>query len=151
MRYTAKNLVEFCWPAGRLGEAIEWLARSGGLISTSAENNQNRHTARLDENNWQQTIDVTAASLGIEVEPVSCIYGKLGEFFQSAAPAGVQMHHCVSMRQPPNSPRLVVNVAFPTSRGVEDDHEDPEYDRAEHFPFKVRGIRGSRNYSVDHV
>ena len=86
-------MLELCWPGSRVGEAMEWLARSNGLIpqTLAASNRQEAGAENVAEYDWQQAVDVMASNLGIEAEPVSCPYGKLKTFFQSAAPAIVKM------------------------------------------------------------
>lgn len=87
MRYNSENLLELCWPINRLAEAMDWLARSNGLIAATAKNTHSTVLPVPEGDGWQQVVELIAAGLGVEAEPVSCAYGKLGEFFQNAAPA----------------------------------------------------------------
>ena len=91
MRTTSENLTELCWPGIRLMEAMEWLARSNGLVSGAAGKLLPASLQVEDGRDWSQVVELAAASLGIEAEPVSCAYGKLNDFFQNAAPAIVPL------------------------------------------------------------
>ena len=88
MRPYQVNLSELCWQADRLGEAVEWLARASGLLAHPAANGA--RPAQPADQDWQQQVDLCAAALGVEAEPITCPYGKLVSLFQTAAPAILQ-------------------------------------------------------------
>lgn len=86
MRITAENIPELCWPAERASEALAWLARANGLVTSRATPIPS--TLAQD---WEKNLNLTAAALGIEIEPVSSFYNNLDTFFQNAAPAIVPL------------------------------------------------------------
>ncbi|HEX2979907.1 MAG TPA: hypothetical protein VHO48_06565, partial [Anaerolineaceae bacterium] len=93
MRYTAQNLNELAWPGSRLEEAVEWLARTSGLVPVGVSIHDQPVAAAFasGQAGWQQSVESAAALLGIEAEPVSCTYATLEDFFRGAAPAIIQL------------------------------------------------------------
>ncbi len=86
MRTTVQSISELCWPAERVSEALTWLARANGLVSSRATPNPPGQGQ-----DWEKSLNITAAALGIEIEPVSSLYSNLDTFFQNAAPAIIPM------------------------------------------------------------
>lgn len=75
------------WPAERLGEALEALARKSGLPVKDGEVPRPPATLALHAGMQGQWIEATAAWLGLEVEPVEIPYPDLERNLRAAGPA----------------------------------------------------------------
>ena len=79
------------WPASRLGEALDALARRSGLSSKVAET-RNPGASIVSEpavlNRWVET---AAATLGLEAEPADVRYSELEDYLRTAGPAVVRL------------------------------------------------------------
>ncbi len=85
-------LDELAWPAFRLGEAMEVLARKSGLIDRPASTptfSENRDIP--DERTAGQWIAFGADHLSIEAEPVASVYPEVEAMVQKAGPALVRL------------------------------------------------------------
>jgi ATP-binding cassette subfamily B protein len=79
------------WPAERLGEALEALARKSGLPVRDGEVPRPPATLALHAGMQGQWIEATAAWLGLEVEPVEIPYPDLERNLRAAGPALVRL------------------------------------------------------------
>ncbi len=81
---------QLSWPASRLGEAMEWLARTSGLPVTKTELPGGLPRAEEPEvlNRW---IDAAASVLGLEAEPVESACNEVESLVKSGAPALLQI------------------------------------------------------------
>jgi ATP-binding cassette subfamily B protein len=82
------SLARFIWPANRLGELVEYLARRARLTPQSTRLPEPPESLLVA--NGQaigQWIDNAAGSIGLEAEPVSVQYSELEQFLSSGAPA----------------------------------------------------------------
>ena len=87
-----KNMVDlyrFAWPASRLGEAIEYLARKEGISPESAVSSpvlpQNLSLAGDEAlGRWVETV---ADRFGLEAEPVDVSFGQAEELVRAMGPA----------------------------------------------------------------
>jgi len=81
------------WPASRLGEAVDSLARRSGLSSKAAET-RNPGASIVGEpavlNRWVET---AAASLGLEAEPAGIRHSELEDYLRTAGPAVICLTH----------------------------------------------------------
>jgi len=77
------------WPAARLGEAIETLARRSGLGVRAVSLPAAPETLAGDE--LELWVATAAERLGIEAEPVECAHAELGDLLRRAAPALVHL------------------------------------------------------------
>jgi hypothetical protein len=100
---TARNepdLDTLAWPASRLGEAIEFLARKGGFLPqplaapAAPENLEQADNATLER--W---VEVAAAQLRLEAEPVETPYAEVEQLVCGAGPAILRLP--ASMERPP--------------------------------------------------
>ncbi|WP_089938139.1 ATP-binding cassette domain-containing protein [Candidatus Entotheonella palauensis] len=99
------------WPAFRLGEAIEEIARQQKLPAQSPEHRPNPphdlygpDAAGLDEERLGQWLDHVAAGWGLEVEPVQASYAEAEPFIRGAGPALFRLPDLLS----PSEPRFLV-------------------------------------------
>ena len=78
------------WPASRLGEALDALARRSGLSSKASET-RNPGASIVGEpavlNRWVET---AAASLGLEAEPAGILHSELEDYLRTAGPAVIR-------------------------------------------------------------
>lgn len=82
------NLQNACWPASRLGEALQALARKSGLPLRVAEAPALPPGLSLHSNERMgEWMEAAAASLELEVEPVSSSYRGVEQMVRGAAPA----------------------------------------------------------------
>jgi ATP-binding cassette subfamily B protein len=81
-------LDQLSWPVSRLGEALEALARTGGLAPRAVEvPPPPPGLARDGAEGLGRWIEATAAALGLEVEPVDVPYAEVEWLVRSAGPA----------------------------------------------------------------
>lgn len=82
------NLQSAVWPASRLGEALEALARKSELVSSPAPAEaQLAQPPYLEEPHLSQWIEAGAAGLGIEAEAVTAAYPDVEQLIEKAGPA----------------------------------------------------------------
>ena len=82
------NLQTAAWPAARLGEALEALARESGLLSPPAQaETQSPSPPHLEEPQLGHWIDASAAGMGFEAEGVTTPYPDVESLIQRAGPA----------------------------------------------------------------
>ncbi len=82
------DLVSFAWPLSRLGEALEALARRGGLKPTATVTTPPpRFHAAHEQEALDSWLDWAAARLGIEVESVETTAAELLAMLRGAGPA----------------------------------------------------------------
>lgn len=90
------------WPASRLGEAVEVLARRCRLVSNLDSNVPpfpSLQNAELSEiGHW---IDVAALHLGLEIEPVQATYTEMDQLVRGAFPAILQLPSSFAMNESP--------------------------------------------------
>jgi ATP-binding cassette, subfamily B, bacterial len=81
-----------CWPASRLGEALESLARKSRLVATPVDipnpAHYREHENEAALNSWLVS---AAANINIEVEPVDLRYGDVEQFLRSTGPTLVRL------------------------------------------------------------
>jgi ATP-binding cassette subfamily B protein len=83
---------EMAWPASRLGDAIEAVARRSGLASRHVESpNPSPLLINAAGKAMGQWVETTAALLGLEAEPVETAYPEIERFARSAGPAIVPL------------------------------------------------------------
>ena len=80
------DLGKLAWPAERLGEAVEWLARRAGL-STQPTQLSCAPPAAANPAALDCWLDAAALALGLEVEPIEGLYSEAKELARKAAPA----------------------------------------------------------------
>ena len=81
-------LDQLSWPVSRLGEALEALARTGGLAPRAVEVPPPPPSlARDGAEGLGRWVEATAAALGLEVEPVDVPYAEVERLVRSAGPA----------------------------------------------------------------
>jgi ATP-binding cassette subfamily B protein len=88
-------LTALAWPADRLGEALEALARRGGLVGQ--DSNPVRQFTGLEScptkagvaaaEPLRRWVESAAARLGLEAEPVEVPHAEVGQMLRGAAPA----------------------------------------------------------------
>ena len=82
------SLAKYIWPAARLGELVEYLARRARLTSQSTRLPQPPESLlEADGQAIGQWVDNAAGSIGLEAEPVSVQYAELEQFLHSGGPA----------------------------------------------------------------
>lgn len=82
------NLQSAAWPATRLGEALEALARKSGLLSSIIQVEwQSLQTPQLEESQVGRWLDASAASMGFETEAVTAPYPDIEPLIRGAGPA----------------------------------------------------------------
>jgi ATP-binding cassette subfamily B protein len=82
------DLHMLAWPVSRLGEALETLARIGGLVPGSAAITPPPHSLAQDGGEaLGRWIEATAGALGVEAEPVEVPYAEVERLVRSAGPA----------------------------------------------------------------
>lgn len=83
------NLDTLSWPASRLGEAMEALARQSGLAPRPLEtpNPPNNGLARESSEALGRWIEAAAGYLGLEAEPLKTPYVEIEQLVRSAGPA----------------------------------------------------------------
>lgn len=82
------DLRRLSWPAERLGEALESLARRSGLESHPPElPRPPRDLDRAEGTDAGEWIEQAVEWMGLECEPVLALYGELESFLRRAAPA----------------------------------------------------------------
>ena len=82
------SLAKYIWPAARLGELVEYLARRARLTSQSTRLPQPPESLlEADGQAIGQWVDNAAGSIGLEAEPVSVQYAELEQFLRSGGPA----------------------------------------------------------------
>jgi len=80
------SVTSLCWPASRLAEGLELLARASGLPTrTRPAPGGSRDSAAEDQ------LAAAAVSLGLEVESVDLSFGEVDTFLRTAAPAVVRI------------------------------------------------------------
>jgi ATP-binding cassette subfamily B protein len=87
------KLQELCWPIARLGAGLEALARRSGLSAAAVQvpappASLSTATGREHLGYW---IDSVADWLGVEAEPCTLSYERLGEMLEGCGPAVVQL------------------------------------------------------------
>jgi ATP-binding cassette subfamily B protein len=82
------DLQMLAWPVSRLGEALETLARIGGLAPRSAAITPPPPGLAQDGGEaLRRWIEATAGTLGVEAEPVEVPYAEVERLVRSAGPA----------------------------------------------------------------
>ncbi len=88
----AASLDRYIWPATRLGELVEYLARRARLTPQSTRLPEPPESLlEADGQPIGQWIDNAAGSIGLEAEPVSVLYGELEQFLISGGPAVLRL------------------------------------------------------------
>src|SRR5438876_1087328 len=85
---SGKNLDHLCWPASKLGDAVEALARQSGLEPRAVDLPAPITGVMESPGPW---IDATARRLGLEVEEAESSYANVEAFVRNAAPALIRM------------------------------------------------------------
>lgn len=86
------DLNRYAWPASRLGELMENLARKSGLAARPVKLPQPPESlAEAGELSLERWVDVAAGYLGLEADPVEITYTEAEEFIRSAGPAIIQL------------------------------------------------------------
>ncbi|MCG8403724.1 MAG: ABC transporter ATP-binding protein/permease [Phycisphaerales bacterium] len=81
---TKQNLSKYTWPASRLGEAMEAVARRGALTTVTTEAPAPPDWLAFDDADaLERWMDAAARSLGIEAEPVESDYADLDHMIRS--------------------------------------------------------------------
>lgn len=75
-----------CWPASRLGEALEILARRSGFQPRSIRLSAVPANIAASDTQMEQWLHFTADQLGVEVESVEMTYREIGTFIRQSAP-----------------------------------------------------------------
>jgi ATP-binding cassette subfamily B protein len=78
------------WPASRLGEAIEWLARRTRLPVRSAEM-KTAAPGPQDPEAFDAWLDAAAGAIGLEVEPVETSFAEVDGLVKQCGPALIQI------------------------------------------------------------
>jgi ATP-binding cassette subfamily B protein len=82
------DLHTLSWPASRLGEAVEHLARKSNLSSRLVEApTPPANLRQADDETLGRWIDAVAGRLGIEAEPTESSYNEVGRLVRGAGPA----------------------------------------------------------------
>jgi len=86
------SLDKYAWPATRLGELVEYLARRAHLTPQSTRLPEPPESLLAEgPQAISQWIDNAAGSIGLEAEPVSVQYAELEQFLYSGGPAIVRL------------------------------------------------------------
>jgi ATP-binding cassette subfamily B protein len=86
------DLNTLAWPVSRLDEAIEFLARKGGLSPHPLEAPaMPKDLAPADDETLGRWIEVIAGRLGLEAEPVETTHAEVEQLVQGAGPALLRM------------------------------------------------------------
>lgn len=109
------NLLDYSWPAARVGEAIEMMARKSGLLTSVAElllppDNIRAIMSSESEAGLEVTgrwIEAVASRLDLEVEPVEAYYPEAETLVTNAAPALIRLP---ASTLDENSPRFLALV-----------------------------------------
>jgi hypothetical protein len=83
----SRRLAALTWPAARLGEALELLARRAGLQPQALQDVQPPATAGISPAQTERWLDWAAARLDIELEAVDCAVPELPGLLAGAGPA----------------------------------------------------------------
>lgn len=96
----SKDVHRFTWPASRLGEAIEAIARKSGLSPRHIEapNPPSIFITALATNALSGWVESTAELLGLEAEPVETTHREIESFLEGAGPALVPIPDNVERR-----------------------------------------------------
>src|SRR5579872_2303096 len=81
------------WPASRLGEAMDALARRSGLSSKAAETRDPGASIVSEPAVLNRWVETAAATLGLEAEPADVRYSELEDYLRTAGPAVVRLTH----------------------------------------------------------
>jgi ABC-type multidrug transport system fused ATPase/permease subunit len=82
------DLDHLSWPVSQLAEALEALARTGGLVPRAIEVPPPPPSlARDGAEGLGRWVEATAAALGLEIEPVDVPYAEVERLVRSAGPA----------------------------------------------------------------
>lgn len=82
------DLNSLAWPASRLGEAVELLAHKARLATHPASSLASpADIEQAGDAALEQWVEMIAARLGIEAEPVETSFGEMTELVRGAAPA----------------------------------------------------------------
>ncbi len=88
------SLARYIWPANRLGELVESLARKARLAPQSTRLPQPPDSLlESDGAHIGQWIDNSAGSIGLEAEPISVLYNELEQFLLSGGPAILRLRY----------------------------------------------------------
>ena len=80
------NIASLCWPASRVAEGVELLARVSGLPTVT------RSAGRADASTAVENLVASAAgALGLQADDVDAAYGEADAFLRGAAPAIVRV------------------------------------------------------------
>ena len=86
------DLRDLSWPASKLGEAIEAVARKSGLSPHTLEApNPSSSLTRAGGAGVGRWVETTADLLGLEAEPVETTHGEVEDFVRGAGPAIVPL------------------------------------------------------------
>lgn len=86
MTASSETLYAACWPASRLGEALEMLAQRSGLQPSPVRPPAAPSGITDSDAQREQWLHFTADQLGIEVEPVEITYREIDAFIRQSAP-----------------------------------------------------------------
>ena len=93
------DLYTLAWPASRSGEAIEYLARKGGLLPHPLEAPlPPKDLGQADDEMLGRWIDVAADRLGLEAESVESSYAQVEQLVRGAGPALLRLPHGFAAR-----------------------------------------------------
>jgi ATP-binding cassette subfamily B protein len=141
------RLARAAWPIERLGEALEALARSGGLDSHPAElPRPPRNVDKPGGPSAADWIEEAVEWLRLECEPVMALYGELDDFLARAAPALVR----VDLEE---GPRFLLLIGAKGRRVtlVGPDHRRHKASREELRAALVRELESKRAAGVESV
>src|SRR5437868_2533065 len=80
------------WPASRLGEALEAIARKSGLSPHQVDTpNPPGSIFTGEDQALGQWVETAAASFGLEAEPVETLYAEAERFVRDAGPALIRL------------------------------------------------------------
>jgi ATP-binding cassette subfamily B protein len=86
------------WPASKLGEAIEAIARRSGLSAQQIEAPNPKASLITNTQALSRWVEATAGLLGLEAEPVETTYPEVESFVRGAGPALLPMSDKVERR-----------------------------------------------------
>ena len=81
------DVLNLAWPASKLGEALEAIARKSGLSPRQVEAPNPASSQITNRTSLGAWVEITAGMMGLEAEPVETTYPKVDSFLQSAGPA----------------------------------------------------------------
>jgi ATP-binding cassette subfamily B protein len=94
------SLNTIAWPASRLGELMENLARRSKLVSHPVELPQPSSSALGSEEALTRWIEVAAGNIGLETEPVDTFYGDVEKLLRGGGPLILRLPGSIDKNQP---------------------------------------------------